>query len=259
MGAKAYFMINIAKRGGNGYVDALADLEAMPEVEFVAPVSGQYDFMVKVDAPTGVVQVANKILEMDWVKHLDVLKIEPYIPKPFLEEVCSIPGGETVNWCAQCGMCSASCPNVARMDYSPRKIIALIRAGKREQVLSSNTMSVCASCYLCTARCPEEVKITELMHALECLAVRHGLRGGRTPTTIMHRAFTESIKKNGRVHEVGLMFRFYLRTNPFAALRLSTVGLKLFSHGRMPLRARKIKGTEQIKAIIDKARALGGA
>ena len=259
MGAKAYFMINMAKKGGDGHADALADLEAMPEVELVQPVSGQYDFMVKVDAPTGVVLVANKILEKEWVKHLDVLKIEPYIPKPFLDEVCSIPGGESVHWCAQCGMCSASCPNVAQMDDSPRKTIALIRAGKREQVLTSNTMSVCASCYLCTVRCPEEVKITELMHALECLAVRHGLRGRRTPTTTMHRAFTESIRKNGRVHEVGLMFRFYLRTNPFAALRMLPVGLALFTHGRLTLAPRKIKGAKEIKNIVNKAKALGGS
>ena len=46
----------------------------------------------------------------------------------FLDEVCSVPGGECVNWCVQCGMCAASCPSVSWMDYSPRKMIALIRA-----------------------------------------------------------------------------------------------------------------------------------
>jgi heterodisulfide reductase subunit C len=176
----------------------------------------------------------------------------------FFNEVCSMPGGECARWCIQCGMCSASCPNVSEMDYSPRKIIALIRAGKRHQVLASNSMWICASCYLCTVRCPKDVKPTELMHTLECLAVRHGLANGKVTTPAAYRAFVDSVKSNGRVHEFGLMAKYYLKTNPFAALKMLPMALKLLTHGRMPLRGEKIKGAEQVKAVIEKAQALGG-
>jgi len=115
------------------------------------------------------------------------------------------------------------------------------------------------SCYLCTVRCPREVKITELMHTLEGLAVRHKLSSPKTSTPTMHRFFVNSIKKNGRVHELGLMIRFYFRTNPFAAIKMLPVALKLLLHGRLPLRAKKIKGTEQIKAILDETQVMGGA
>lgn len=177
----------------------------------------------------------------------------------FLDEVCSMPGAECVRWCMQCGMCSASCPNVSRMDYSPRKIIALIRAEKRYEVLSSNSMWVCASCYLCTARCPKNVKPTDLMHTLECLAVRHGLANGKTKTPAMYRAFFDSIRSNGRVCEFSVMTKYYLKTNPLAAIKMIPMALKLLSHRRMPLRGEKIKGIEQLRTIIDRARALGGA
>jgi len=220
MGNKVYFMIKTAEEAGKeGYEETLKGLEAIPEVESIESVSGDYDLVARVDVPKRVVPIANKILESGGVKHIEILRVEPLEPNPFMEEVCSIPGGEGVLWCAQCGLCSASCPNVAQMDYSPRKIIALIRAGKRNEVLSSS----------------------------------------KTATPTMHMFFVNSIKKKGRVHELGLMLRFYLRTNPFAAFKMLPVALKLLLHGRMPLRAKKIKGTEQIKAIIDESQVMGGA
>ena len=138
--------------------------------------------------------------------------------------------------------------------------------------MTSNSMWFCASCYLCTVRCPREVKPTELMHALECLAVRHGLSSERTSTPAMYRAFVDFVKSNGRIHELGFMSRFYLktffsnlRTNPKAAVKtvslakMAPLGLALLRHGRLPLRARKIKETKQLHTIIEKAKALGGA
>ena len=182
----------------------------------------------------------------------------------FLEEVVSIPGGESVRWCIQCGMCSGSCPNVNQMENSPRKTIALIRAGRRHDVLTSNTMWVCASCYLCTVRCPKEVKITELMHTLERLAVYYGLTTKRTTTAAMYQAFTDSIKSNGRVHELGMMMKYYMsavltfKVNPFSLVKMLPLALNLLSHGRMSLSPTRIKGAGQVKTIAERAKALGG-
>jgi hypothetical protein len=75
----------------------------------------------------------------------------------------------------------------------------------------------------------------------------------------MYQAFVNSIKSNGRVHEVGLMMEYYRKTNPISALRMSGVGLGLLTHGRMSLKANKIKGVRQINAMLKKAQALGGA
>ena len=261
MGISTYFIIKVDKTaGGDSHLDAVKELEVIPEVETIVPVSGEYDLIVeaKVDIPISMGAVARIIEAKEWVKSLQVLKVEPAEPNPFLDEVCSLPGGEGVRWCMQCGMCSASCPNVSQMVYSPRKTIALIRAGRRHDVLTSNSMWVCASCYLCSVRCPQNVTITDLMHALERLAVRHGLQSGHA-TPAMYRAFIDSIKSNGRVHELEMMMKFYLKTNPLAALKMLPVGLRLLSHGRMSIKRTKIKGSEQLKTIVERARALGGA
>jgi quinone-modifying oxidoreductase subunit QmoC len=171
----------------------------------------------------------------------------------FVTEIASEPGGECILWCTQCGSCSGSCPNVLWMNHSPRKIIALARAGKRKEVLSSNSMWCCATCHLCTVRCPRGVELPELMHVLECISTHEGLANGKVSTPTMYRTLVGSVKGQGRVHELGVMGRFFLRTNPLAALRMAPVGLKLLLHGRLPLRAEKIEGTDQIMAIVKEA------
>ncbi len=176
----------------------------------------------------------------------------------FLEEVYAMPGGEGVALCIQCGTCSASCPGADR-GLSPRQIIGMVRAGMREEILSGDSMWLCAFCYLCTVRCPRDIKPTDLMHALECLAVRDGVSSKRSRTPLAYETFIDSVRNNGRVHEAGLVTRFYMRTNPLAALKMLPVGLALFSHGRMPLRPKKIEGRRALRAILDKAAALAGA
>jgi len=177
----------------------------------------------------------------------------------FLAEVASIPGGEGAYQCIQCGTCSGSCPNANEMQYSPRKIIAMVRAGMRKEVLSSDTPWYCASCYLCTERCPRGVPVTELMYGLKQLAYRSGFRYGPTAEPIMNRTFVNLINHNGRVHEVSLMSRYYLQSKPLAVLKMAPIGLKMFLRGRMPLRPRAIKGKEQLNTIIVKAHALEAA
>lgn len=176
----------------------------------------------------------------------------------FVEEISVIPGGEGIRLCIQCGTCTASCPSADRWEYTPAGIIAMVRAGMREEVLSSSSMWHCLSCYFCTVRCPRGVKPTNLFHALENLANQGGfkIRGTRTPA--MYRSFVSSIKRNGRVHEFGMMFKYYLSTNPLAALKMLPVGVQLFSHGRMPLLAKKVKGRDDLSKIIQKLRQVRG-
>ena len=175
----------------------------------------------------------------------------------FVEEVAATPGGESVHACIQCGVCTGSCPVASEMEYPPRKIIALIRAGMRDEVLSSNSMWHCLSCYMCTARCPRDIKPTELAHALESLAIQHNVKVKGTTTPAMYRSFVSSIKSNGRVHEFGMMFRYYLTTNPLAALKVLPVGLKLFLHKRLPLPPKRVKGREDLSKIIQKFKEIG--
>ena len=97
MGNKAYFMIEMGRKccDEDCYLDAVRELEAMPEVEAVKPVSGVCDLLVKVDAPTRVIFIANKIRAKKWVKGFRILNIElaqgAEVPRPAEEELLDIP------------------------------------------------------------------------------------------------------------------------------------------------------------------------
>jgi len=138
------------------------------------------------------------------------------------------------------------------MEYAPRQIIALVRAGMRDEVLSSSSMWHCLSCNTCTVRCPRGVKPAELAHALEGLANERAFRVKGTTTPAMYRSFVGSIKGNGRVHEFGVMLKYFLSTNPLAALKVLPVGLKLFGHGRLSFMPRRIKGRHDLSRMLKK-------
>jgi len=178
----------------------------------------------------------------------------------FVEEISAIPGGEGIRLCIQCGTCTASCPNSDRMEHTPSQLIAMARAGMREEVLSSNAMWYCLSCYLCTVRCPRGIKQTDLIHALECLAVREGLSHRRTLTPAMYRSLNHFACILGNVPEFGFLTWCYVLTIPLRAWRMIPVAFNLFKRGRLSIRARRLTpdGSKQLRAILDKAESLGG-
>ncbi len=178
----------------------------------------------------------------------------------FLDEISSIPGGEKIRHCIQCGTCSASCPMVSRMNYSPRKIFAMAKAGMRNEVLSSNTIWYCVSCYSCHVRCPRGIKLTDIMYILKRLSIKYGMSSDSTASPALSSAFASIVNKYGRNHETELIMRLFLKTNPLSLLKMLPLGLKLFLKGRMPLFPHRIKnsGLEEIQAIIKKADTLGG-
>jgi len=177
----------------------------------------------------------------------------------FVQEISALPGGEKINLCIQCGTCSASCPNADKMDHTPRELIAMARAGMREEVLSSNSMWLCLSCYLCTVRCPRGIVPTYIMHALEHLAMHHHQTSPQTRTPVLYRIFSDTVHAFGMIPRLGCMMGYYLQTNPLRALPMTRAAVGLLTHGRMPISARKLKPEpmKQLKAVLDKARALG--
>ncbi len=77
MTSKAYLLIEVEEElKQNGYASWLEDLESMPEVQDVAPVTGLYDVVASVEAPVTAQLEAHKIMGLSHVKHLQVLRVE---------------------------------------------------------------------------------------------------------------------------------------------------------------------------------------
>jgi heterodisulfide reductase subunit C len=165
----------------------------------------------------------------------------------FLEDIYAIPGGEKVKECIQCGTCSASCPTSYAMDYTPREVIAALRAGMLDRVLKSNTIWLCTSCYSCTVRCPSGIKLTDVMYELKRLAIEFGLSPKDATAPVLSKLFANIVDKYGRISETELVSKFYLKTNPFAMLNMIPRATKLFLRGRLPMIPHKIRGTSELK------------
>jgi heterodisulfide reductase subunit C len=178
------------------------------------------------------------------------IKYEAELDPGFAAEIASIPGGETLFNCIQCGTCSGMCPLSPEMDFTPRKIIAMIRGGFRSEVLSSYTCWLCASCYSCAVECPKKIKITDIMYATKRLAIREGVAPKRFPVSVLAREFFNSVESKGRSSEGRIIMKLYLKTNPFSALKLAGMGLKLWSQGRIGLGAESIEKKSELQTIL---------
>jgi quinone-modifying oxidoreductase, subunit QmoC len=181
---------------------------------------------------------------------LRLIKYEAELDQGFGRQIAQMAHGEKFKTCIQCGTCSATCPVSHFMDYTPRKIIAMVRAGFREEVLRSFTIWICASCHSCTAECPREIKITDVMYALKQLAIKEGIYPKRFPIPVMAKEFYKIVEKQGRNSEGRLMINIAMRTNPFRLLRYAKVGLKLFTTGRASLHEESIQNKREIKALL---------
>ena len=80
-----------------------------------------------------------------------------------LENIFESPRGRDLQTCIQCGICAGTCPYGEVMDYPPRRIIGMLRAGMIEEVLASDSLLRCVTCYACMAKCPRGLHLTDVL------------------------------------------------------------------------------------------------
>jgi heterodisulfide reductase subunit C len=174
----------------------------------------------------------------------------------FLSEViAATPGGEALISCLQCGSCGGSCPSGPDMDHTPRKLFAMIEAGMREEVLRSNTPWYCVSCYYCTERCPKEIPITDIMYTLKQKAIE-GRMYEHSEAPDLSEGFIGYVEKYGRSFEFGLATRFHLTHKPLQKFDMAPFALSMLTRDRLALRPERIKGIDQLRAILNTAKQL---
>jgi heterodisulfide reductase subunit C len=182
--------------------------------------------------------------------------IEPKTNVRFLEEVSARTAGVSrLEMCIQCGTCGGSCPPSADMDHTPRMLFAMIRAGMREEALSSNTPWICVSCYHCVVRCPQNVHIADVMYTLKSMAIQAKLYKDSTAPDFSQ-TFVDMVENYGRSFEFGLATRHYLRHFPLRLPGMASMGLGMLSKRRMDFAPKRIEGIEQLTAILKRAKEL---
>jgi hypothetical protein len=89
MTTTAYLLIRTSQPvQQNGYAEALDELWALPEVEYVEPVWGLYDCVARVEAPiTRLISLVREVVAKSWVEGVHVLRVDqPVERSPEWEE-----------------------------------------------------------------------------------------------------------------------------------------------------------------------------
>lgn len=142
-------------------------------------------------------------------------------------------GGQNVNLCYQCKKCTAGCPIVEEMDFTPTQIIQAIRLGMKDLVLTSKTIWLCASCQTCTTRCPQEVDIAGIMDAARIIARKERIKPRLKNVPSFNTSVLESIRMFGRLYELGMLSLLKLRTREFT--KDLGLGIKMLKKGKLRL------------------------
>lgn len=182
----------------------------------------------------------------------------------FAREIFALECGSHIKKCMQCGVCVVSCAAKEEMEFAPRRLFNLIKAGKREEVLKSNTMWMCTSCCTCKARCPRGIPIIDVMHDLKKYCIEKGYLG--FPQAEFYKEFWSMMSKYGRVSEGGLMRNYLMKKGIGYAiqkgLEMKDMGMDMVKHGRMSIMSmlpfsspHKVKGMNSLGKIIKKAQA----
>ena len=183
----------------------------------------------------------------------------------FLREVeDNVEGGEWVKMCMQCGVCSGSCPFGPHWAHPPQELFMMIRAGKREAVLSSDSMWMCTSCYNCIVRCPRKLPITHIMHGLATYAHKLGVAPKMQPTRRFSVQFWQNCTRTGRVNELRLTLGLYFAEGLIPGIKkaweMRNIGLGLLKAKRLnPFElfgGHRCKDQKGIQAMLAKAREI---
>lgn len=179
----------------------------------------------------------------------------------FHEEVANLlhaAKGSSLNACIQCGTCSGTCPAVEYMDHTPRRMIGLILADFKDEVLASNTFWFCASCFHCTVRCPSDIDIAETMYALKRYSIwKHIHQEGLIGPTFSE-TFVKTILRSGRSYEPVLATTYLFSSGVKELIQEASMATGLMLKGRLPVLPPKIKRLENFKRMISRVIPLRG-
>jgi len=178
-----------------------------------------------------------------------VSRAEPTVrPSAALLELVAQAGGQDVSRCYQCRKCTNGCPLVLAMDLKPNQVMRAVQLGLQQQVLGSRTIWVCAACQTCTTRCPNDIDIAHVMDVLRQLCVRLGVMPAEPNVVKFHQVFLDSIRRHGRVFELGMIARYKLASGQLTAdMKL---GWEMFRRGKLKFLPDRIAARKELREMF---------
>ena len=141
--------------------------------------------------------------------------------------------------CLECGKCTGGCSTGALFDYTPRKVVQLVKLGEEETLLRMDALSICVGCGLCRDRCPVGIDVAAILDYFRGKARLHGIAATRPQVELFNGLFLEGVRNRGRISELHLVARFNLRSRRY--LKDADLGAQLFRRGKLKLFGRRVK------------------
>lgn len=142
------------------------------------------------------------------------------------------------------------------MDIPPSQILRLVQLGLPEleaEALRSHSIWLCLACETCATRCPQEVDLPKIMDFLRGEALRRRVANPRAKGILaFHRSFLDTIRRLGRLYEIGLIATYKARTRRL--FQDITLVPGLLRRGKLPLWPHRIKGRADIARIFERSR-----
>jgi heterodisulfide reductase subunit C len=176
----------------------------------------------------------------------------PVWPRSAFLAVVEAQSGQHVSRCFQCRKCSNGCPLAFAMDLMPNQVMRMVQFGLEDEVLGSKTIWICAGCQTCTTRCPNDIDIAHLMDSLRQLSQQRGVTPAASKIVKFHKAFLDSIRRHGRVYELGMVARYKLATlDLFGDAQLAW---KMLLKGKLKLFPSGVEARQEIRRMFEGAK-----
>jgi heterodisulfide reductase subunit C2 len=168
----------------------------------------------------------------------------------FLKEV-ERRSGTPVSACFQCHKCSTGCPIGPEMDLLSSQVMRMVHLGEELRVLESEGIWLCASCEACTTRCPMQIDIAAVMDSLRMMAVERKVGLPTARGEQFNRSFLQSVRRNGRVFELGMMVAYKLRSRDFLTDAEKTG--PMLAKGKLSLLPKKSGSAREVAEVFRRA------
>jgi len=143
---------------------------------------------------------------------------------------------------------------VTEMDYSPSLSMRMLQTNSSvndERLIRSYTIWLCVTCEMCISRCPMEIDIPKVMDYLREKSLNQRKANPKAKNIIaFHKSFLNSIRRTGRLYEVGLLMDYKARTMMLMQdLSLAPV---MFLKGKLNIIPEMIRNRRVISSIFKK-------
>jgi heterodisulfide reductase subunit C len=165
--------------------------------------------------------------------------------------------GVDIARCLECGKCSGGCSNAHIFDFTPRKIVQMIKVGDEERLLHMDALWTCVACQLCVDRCPSGIDIPRLMDYLREKAIALGILPTRPAVELFHRLMLDEVNNRGRVSELYLMMNFNLKSGQY--LNNAELGPQMLLKGKLNPFPARVKKIDKLRRLFHKKPGQKGA